>query len=46
MTIQELKAAAYDAMAAIEFHRARLVEINKAIAQASKEQEEKKPEAQ
>lgn len=42
MTVQELKAAAYDALANIEAWQKRLQELNMQIAEKQKEEAEKK----
>ncbi len=42
MNLTELKAAAYDALANIEFWQRKLQEINQQIAEESKKQEEEK----
>jgi hypothetical protein len=40
MTLLELKAAAYDCLATIEYHQKKLQEINQAIGEKIKEEQE------
>jgi hypothetical protein len=42
MTLLELKAAAYDCLATIEYHQKKLQEINQAIGEKLKEEQENK----